>query len=81
VREVELLANAGMNPAEAIEASTRLPAEMITVADKVGTVEVVKRADLVILPQDPLDDSSVLARPLWVVKDGEARTPAGWMSD
>jgi imidazolonepropionase-like amidohydrolase len=81
VREVELLANAGMTPAEAIEASTRLPAEMIGVADEIGTVEVGKRADLVILPEDPLADLSVLTRPLWIVKDGEARTPAGWMSD
>jgi imidazolonepropionase-like amidohydrolase len=81
VREVELLANAGMTPAEAIEASTRLPAEMIGVADEIGTVEVGKRADLVILPDDPLADLSALTRPLWVVKDGEARTPAGWMSD
>ncbi len=81
VREVELLANAGMTPAEAIEASTRLPAEMIGIADEVGTVEVGKRADLVILPEDPFSDLSVLTRPLWIVKDGEARTPAGWMSD
>lgn len=66
---------------EAIEASTRLPAEMIGVADEIGTVEVGKRADLVILPEDPLADLSVLTRPMWIVKDGEARTPAGWMSD
>jgi imidazolonepropionase-like amidohydrolase len=81
VREVELLAEAGMTPAEAIEASTRLPAEMIGVASEIGTVEVGKRADLVILPEDPLADLSVLTSPLWIVKDGEARTPAGWMSD
>ena len=81
VREVELLANAGMTPAEAIEASTRLPAEMIGVADEIGTVEIGKRADMVILPEDPLADLTALTRPLWIVKDGEARTPAGWMSD
>lgn len=81
VREVELLVKAGMTPAEAMEASTRLPAEMIGVADEIGTVEVGKRADMVILPEDPLSDLSTLTRPLWIVKDGEARTPAGWMSD
>ena len=81
IREVELLAKAGMTPAEAIEASTRLPAEMIGVADEIGTVEVGKRADMVILPDDPLADLSALSRPLWVVMNGEARTPAGWMSD
>ena len=70
-----------MTPAEAIEASTRLPAEMIGVADEIGTVEVGKRADLVILPEDPLADLTVLTRPLWVVKNGEARTPARWMSN
>ena len=81
VREVALLANAGMTAAEAIEASTRLPAEMIGIADEVGTVEVGKRADLVILAEDPLADLTALTRPPWIVKDGEARTPAGWMSD
>ena len=70
-----------MTPAEAIEASTRLPAEMLGVADEIGTLEVGKRADLVILPEDPLADLGALTRPQWVVKDGEARTPAGWMSE
>jgi imidazolonepropionase-like amidohydrolase len=81
VREVELLANAGLTPAEAIEASTRLPAETIGVADEIGTVEVGKRADMVILGEDPLADLGALTRPRWVVKGGEARTPAGWMRD
>lgn len=81
VREVELLTEAGLTPFEAIEASTRVPAEMIGVADRIGTVEVGKRADLVILAEDPLADLTALTRPRWVVKDGEARTPAEWMRD
>jgi imidazolonepropionase-like amidohydrolase len=81
VREVELLANAGLTPAEAIVAATRLPAEMLGVADEIGSLQVGKRADLVILAEDPLEDLSALTRPLWIVKDGEARTPMGWMTD
>jgi len=81
IREIELLVNAGMTPAEALAASTRLPAEMIGVADQIGTIELGKRADLVILDENPLLDIRALTSPAWVVKDGEARTPAGWMAD
>jgi imidazolonepropionase-like amidohydrolase len=80
VREVELLASAGLTPMEALEASTRVPAEMLGVADEIGTVEVGKRADLVILREDPLADLTALTRPRFVVRDGEARDPEGWMA-
>ncbi len=81
VREVELLSIAGLTPMEALEASTRVPAEMLGVAHEIGTVEVGKRADLVVLGEDPLADLTTLTRPRWIVRDGEARDPAGWMAD
>jgi len=81
IREIELLVNAGMTTEEALAASTRLPSEMIGVADQIGTVELGKRADLVILEENPLLDIRALTSPAWVVKDGEARTPEGWMAD
>ncbi len=81
VREVELLALAGLTPMQALEASTRVPAEMLAAADEIGTVEVGKRADLVILGEDPLTDLTTLTRPRWVIRNGEARDAEGWMAD
>ena len=79
VREVELLHLAGLSPMEALMASTSVPARMLGRESEIGTLAVGWRADLVILPEDPLEDLTVLTRPAWVMKDGEIRTSAGWM--
>lgn len=81
LREIELLGRASFTPEEALIASTRSPAEMLGVADRVGTVEVGKEADLVILREDPLQDLSALWSVGWTVADGEIRTPEGWMAE
>jgi imidazolonepropionase-like amidohydrolase len=78
-REVELVAAAGVPPMEAIVAATRRPAEMLGIAAEVGTVEVGKRADLLIVRGDPLADVRALRRVVWTVRDGVAHTPAEWM--
>jgi imidazolonepropionase-like amidohydrolase len=80
LREVELLAEAGLSPMEALQASTRVPAEMIGLADEIGTLEVGKRADLVVVRGDPLTDLRALRAVLWTVRDGVAGTPREWMS-
>lgn len=46
----------GMSPLEALESATRRPAEWLGLADSVGTIEVGKVADLVLLDADPLAD-------------------------
>lgn len=48
----------GLGWDEALAAITRAPAEMYGVADRLGTVEVGKEADLVIWPADPLELTS-----------------------
>ena len=53
--ELELLA-IGFTPAELIPMATRNAAEMLGVLDEVGTLEVGKWADMVLLDQNPLDD-------------------------
>jgi imidazolonepropionase-like amidohydrolase len=53
-QELELLVEAGFTPMEALEAATRRAAEMIGAGGEFGTIEVGKRADLLILAQDPL---------------------------
>jgi imidazolonepropionase-like amidohydrolase len=47
----------------AIEAATRTNAELMGLADEVGTVEPGKQADLIVVDGDPLDDPGLLGRP------------------
>lgn len=54
--EIELLVAAGMTPEEAITSATRLPASWLGIDSQVGTVEVGKRADLILLDANPLSD-------------------------
>lgn len=54
--EMELLVKAGLTPAEVLASATRLPATWLGIEDKIGTVEVGKYADLVLLDANPLDD-------------------------
>jgi len=71
--EVELLVEAGMTPAEAIEVSTRRSAECLGLAREVGTLEAGKAADLLVLDADPLGDVGVLREAkhrALVMKDG-----------
>jgi imidazolonepropionase-like amidohydrolase len=80
LREIELVGEAGLSPMEALEAATRVSAEMLGLADEIGTVEVGKRADLVVVRGDPLRDLRALRNVQWTVRDGVARTPEQWMA-
>jgi imidazolonepropionase-like amidohydrolase len=53
----------GMSPMAAIEASTRVAAENLGVADRRGTLTPGRDADLLTVAGDPLDDIAVLADP------------------
>ena len=55
-RELEMLVRAGMSPLQALEAATIRPTEFLGIEDEMGTIEVGKRADLVLLSANPLDD-------------------------
>lgn len=54
--ELERLVEAGLSPLEAIRSATIRPAEFLRLADDMGTIEAGKRADLVLLDANPLDD-------------------------
>ncbi len=60
VRELELLQEAGFHPLEVVRAATLSGAELLGMADKIGSVEVGKVADFVIVPQNPLANFKVL---------------------
>ncbi|HEV2397696.1 MAG TPA: amidohydrolase family protein [Candidatus Sulfotelmatobacter sp.] len=55
-REIELYAQSGFTPMEAIQAATIVPARAMGIEKESGTVEKGKRGDLIILTADPLAD-------------------------
>lgn len=55
-RELELLVRAGLSPSEALTAATAVAAQKVGAAVRLGTIEVGKEADLVLLRADPLAD-------------------------
>ena len=56
--ELEELVDVGLTPYEALITSTTHPFEFLGELDEAGTVEVGKRADLVLLEKNPLDNIS-----------------------
>jgi hypothetical protein len=60
IRELELLWEAGFHPLEVIRAATLKGAEALGMADQIGSVEVGKLADFVIVDQNPLANMKVL---------------------
>jgi imidazolonepropionase-like amidohydrolase len=81
LREIELVAAAGLSPEETLAAATRIPAQMVGLGDELGTLEIGKQADMVVVEGDPLVDLGALRSIRWTIKAGEARTPQDWMRD
>jgi imidazolonepropionase-like amidohydrolase len=79
--ELHLLQRAGLEPLEIIRAATLTPAEMMGLDQELGTIEVGKRADLIVLEGNPLTDLENLARPRWVIRNGDLRTPKEWLQE
>ena len=69
-RELELYVKAGLTPLEAIQATTIVPARVMKLDGEVGTIEAGKRADLVILDANPLDNISNIRKVRFVVAQG-----------
>ena len=55
-RELESLVAAGLTPHQALAAATRNPAEFLRASKEWGTIEKGKRADLLLLDGNPLED-------------------------
>ena len=68
--EMALYAEVGMTPYEVLEIGTRRPAEYFDAADVFGTVAVDRRADLILLTANPLDDIGNLRQRAGVVVGG-----------
>jgi imidazolonepropionase-like amidohydrolase len=72
VREMELLVEAGLSPMDVMVAATRTGAELIGVADRLGTLAPGKLADFLVLEADPLADIRNVRRVRTVVQGGVA---------
>ena len=80
-RELRLLADAGLSPLEVLRAATVNPARMLGLADRLGTVDVGKVGDLIVVRDDPLVDVDKAMRSLQhTIRAGVARTPDEWMT-
>ncbi|HLW88012.1 MAG TPA: amidohydrolase family protein [Terriglobales bacterium] len=69
-REIELYAQAGFTPTEAIQAATIVPARVMGIDSEVGTVEKGKRADLIVVNGNPLDDIRNTRNVEYVITNG-----------
>ncbi|HEV7604497.1 MAG TPA: amidohydrolase family protein [Candidatus Limnocylindrales bacterium] len=86
--ELVRMAEGGIGAAAAIRAATAGSAEALGLLDRIGTVEVGKIADLLVVDGDPTADPSVLLEPArrWLVIQagrpvaGEGRRSGGWPS-
>ena len=69
-REFKIRVGLGQSPMAAIESATRVAAEAMGWADRVGTLEAGRFADLIAVAGDPLADISELERVQFVMKGG-----------
>ncbi|MDQ3118244.1 MAG: amidohydrolase family protein, partial [Verrucomicrobiota bacterium] len=69
-KELELLVESGLTPADALRAATIGPAEFLGLSEQSGSIAVGKRADLVLLDDNPLVQISNTQRIRAVVLDG-----------
>lgn len=70
-REMRLLVEAGLSPADALVAATSTAAEFLGEEDELGTIASGARADLLVVDGDPLESIEAAADVQWVVHRGE----------
>jgi imidazolonepropionase-like amidohydrolase len=69
-REFSLMVQNGLTPAQALMAGTAHGADLLGVADKVGTLSAGKLADIVAVAGNPLTDLKTTEHPVFVMKEG-----------
>jgi hypothetical protein len=74
-RELELYVAAGFTPMEAIRTATIIPARVMRLETSLGSVDVGKNADLVILNGDPLENIGNIRKVFRIIKDGQLLDP------
>lgn len=79
-RELELLSEAGLSPAQILKASTFEAAHVFSPRPAFGRIAPGRLADMLVLDGDPLASSRNLERIHWVVKGGLPLEPALFMA-
>ena len=74
--ELALMTEGGYSAMEAIVAATGRAAKVIGIDDEVGTLAPGKRADVIVVDGNPLDDLGVLKRPRMVMQAGAVHSGA-----
>jgi imidazolonepropionase-like amidohydrolase len=70
VEEFHQMADLGMKPIDALKAGTSVDAELLGLADKLGTLEAGKIADVVAVPGDPVQNIRQTEHVFFVMKEG-----------
>jgi imidazolonepropionase-like amidohydrolase len=70
-KEFKLMVDLGMPPIEALRSATATTAELLGIAQKVGTLEKGKLADIIAMPGDPTADITATERVSFVMKEGK----------
>jgi imidazolonepropionase-like amidohydrolase len=75
-REIELHVEAGFTPMEAIQSATLVPARAMGMEKDSGTIEVGKRADVILVDGNPLENISDIRKVSTVFANGRMFEPA-----
>ena len=81
-KEFKLMVDLGMSAIDSLKSATGDDAELLGIAQKVGTLEKGKLADVIAMPGDPTSDITATERISFVMKEGKIirqgpRTPQG----
>jgi len=69
-KEFKLMVDLGMSAIDALKSATANDAELLGIAQKVGTLEKAKLADVIAVPGDPTVDITATERVSFVMKEG-----------
>jgi imidazolonepropionase-like amidohydrolase len=70
-KEFKLMVDFGMTPIDALKSATATDADLLGIAQKVGTLEKGKLADIIAMPGDPTVDITATERVSFVMKEGK----------
>ena len=70
------MVEAGMLEIEAIKSATVVPAQLLNISEKFGTIESNKIADIIAVDGDPTQDIRSMLKVVFVMKNGKVyKTP------